>query len=261
MTSNTSSYPNTKTALVTGASSGIGKDFAELLAEQGYNLILVARREDRLQQLKQQLENAYSIKVLIEVADLSDLAACKSLVNNLATTPDVLINNAGVGYQGKFVKQDWEKQHQMMRLNMDSLTYLTRTLGQQMAEQGKGHILQVASIGAFTPCPEMAIYDATKAYVLTLGEALNHELKKQNVSVTSLCPGGTRTEFFDAAGLKLNPIIKATLMTSRTCAEIGLNGMFKGKSIVVPGLLNKVTVWFLRHSPRQFLAPIAARVM
>lgn len=257
MTSNTSN----KTALVTGASSGIGKDFAELLAEQGYNLVLVARRENRLQQLKQQLESVYKVQVQIEVADLADLAACEQLVTNLSSTPDILINNAGVGYQGKFVKQDWVKQHQMMRLNMDSLTYLTRTVGEQMAQQGKGRILQVASIGAFTPCPEMAIYDATKAYVLTLGEALNHELKKHKVTVTSLCPGGTRTEFFDQAGLKLNPIVNATLMTSRTCAEIGLKGMFKGKSIVVPGLLNKITVWFLRHSPRQLLAPIAARVM
>lgn len=256
-----SASSNTKTALVTGASSGIGKDFARLLAQQGFNLLLAARRESHLKALKIELEDEYGITVEYTAVDLSDLSACSNWIDTLQIVPDVVINNAGVGYKGQFIEQDWEKQHQMMRLNIDSLTYITHILGQKMAKKGGGAILQVASIGAFTPCPNMAIYDATKAYVLTLGEALHHELKPHNVTVTSFCPGGTRTEFFETAGLKLNAIAGATLMDSQKCAKIGLKAMFRGKSLAVPGMLNKIIVFFLRLSPRFLLAPIAAKVM
>jgi short-subunit dehydrogenase len=259
--SRSSASSKTKTALVTGASSGIGKDFAVLLAQQGFNLLLVARRESHLQILKIELEEQYGIAVEYSVVDLSDLSACSYWIETLQLVPDVVINNAGVGYKGKFIEQDWEKQHQMMRLNMDSLTYITHIFGQKMAKKGAGAILQVASIGAFTPCPNMAIYDATKAYVLTLGEALHQELKPHNVTVTSFCPGGTRTEFFETAGLKLNAIASTTLMDSKKCAQIGLKAMFQGKSLVVPGMLNKVIVFFLRHSPRFLLARVAEKVM
>lgn len=249
-----------KTALVTGASSGIGKEMATLLAEAGCHLVLVARRKDRLLTLKKNLERDHKVRVLVAAYDLSSMEACVKLTSKLATDKidiDILINNAGFGYGGPFVEQSWERQQEMMRVNIDALTYLTRFYSEQMVKSGEGHILLVSSVGGFTPCPGLAIYDATKAYVLVFGESLHYELKKKGVTVTTLCPGATQTEFFDVAGQQLSFMIKRTMMTGRTAARIGLSCMSKGRAHAIPGITNKLAVWGLRLAPRRLMAPIA----
>lgn len=249
-----------KTALVTGASSGLGSDFATILAEQGCHLVLVARREDRLIALKEKLQGLHKVEVRVIAKDLSNLANCQSLVDSLEqlkVSVDVLINNAGFGSGGAYVDQSWSKQHEMMRVNMDALAFLSHHFGQQMAANGGGYILQVSSVGGFTPCPGLAVYDATKAFVLVFGETLHYELARKNVVVSTLCPGATATEFFDVAGQKLSFMIKRSMMPSRRAAEIGLKGLAKRKMHIVPSLTNKLAVWSMKFTPRSWLSPIA----
>jgi hypothetical protein len=253
-----------QTALITGASSGIGVEFARALAKAGSHLVLVARREDRLQALKKELEGSSNIRVDVFSADLSGVIGCEALIDTIdekRLSIDILINNAGFGYEGEFISQKTERLKEMIGLNVTTLTFLTQYFGGLMAQKKSGYILLMSSVGAFTPCPRIAVYDATKAYVLLLGDALNNELKKHKVKVTTLCPGATRTEFFDVAGQSLNPLVKMTLMSSKTVAMKGLKGLSVGKSVVIPGLLNKLTVLGLWLLPRPLMAPVAKRVM
>ncbi|MCG8668088.1 MAG: SDR family oxidoreductase [Pseudomonadales bacterium] len=249
-----------KTALVTGASSGIGKEIAILLAEAGCHLVLVARRKDRLKELEEHIKKEHNLNIVIAETDLSDMAACVELTALLTLKKvdiDILVNNAGFGYGGAFVEQDWQRQQEMMKVNIDALTYLTKYYSEKMVESGEGHILLVSSVGGFTPCPGLAIYDATKAYVLVFGESLHYELKKKGVTITTLCPGATRTEFFDVAGQELSFMIKRTMMSGRSAANIGLKCMARGRAHAIPGFTNKLAVWGLRLAPRRFMAPIA----
>ena len=253
-----------KTALVTGASSGIGVEFARALAKAGCHLVLVARRKDRLQALKKELEESSHIRVEVIPADLSAIKSCEDLIREIdkkGLSIDILINNAGFGYEGDFISQKVARINEMIGLNVTSLTFLAKHFGGLMAKKQSGYILLTSSIGGFTPCPRMAVYDATKAYVLLLGEALNNELKKNNVVVTILCPGATRTEFFTVSGQTINPLVKMTLMGPKDVAIKSLKSLSKGKSVVIPGLLNKLTVLGLRFLPRALLAPVARRVM
>lgn len=253
-----------KTALITGASSGIGAEFARVLAKAGSHLVLVARRKDRLDVLKKELVESYNIRVHVIPADLSTIKGCEDLISFIdqqRISIDILINNAGFGYEGDFVNQNFERLNEMIGLNVMSLTLLTKHFGGLMAGRQSGYILLTSSVGGFTPCPRMAVYDATKAYVLLLGEALNHEFKNNNVVVTTLCPGATRTEFFDVSGQTLNALVKMTLMSPKDVAMKSLKGLSRGKSVVIPGLLNKLTVWGLRLLPRPLMAPVAGRVM
>ncbi|MCX5850190.1 MAG: SDR family oxidoreductase [Deltaproteobacteria bacterium] len=253
-----------QTALVTGASSGIGAEFARALSKAGCHLVLVARREDRLQVLKKELEESYGIKVDVIPADLSTIQGCEDLINKIdkkGLSIDILINNAGFGYEGEFISQSVERLKEMIGLNISTLTFLAKHFGGLMAKKQSGYILLTSSVGAFTPCPRIAVYDATKAYVLLFGEALNNELKKHKVKVTTLCPGATRTEFFDVAGQTLNILVKMTLMSPESVVIKSLKGLSRGKSLVIPGLLNKLTVLGLWFLPRALLAPVAKRVM
>lgn len=253
-----------KTALVTGASSGIGYEAATYLAEAGANLILVARITDRLTALKETLQEKHDVQVDVISRDLLDMANVHETIGQveaLGVNVDILVNNAGYGYEGPFLDQDVERLRNMMQLNMDTLTYLTHYYGRKMRAASGGYILLTSSVGGFVPCPGMAVYDATKAYVLLLGEALSHELKPHGVVVTTLCPGATRTEFFKVSGQTLNFLVKATLMNPADTARLGLWGLSKGKVHVVPNLLNKLTVWSLRLAPRAIMAPIAGVVM
>lgn len=251
-----------KTALVTGASSGIGAEFARALSKTGCNLVLTSRRDDRLQALKKELEASYPIKAEVIPADLSNIQGCEDLIRTIdkkRLSIDILINNAGFGYEGDFTSH--ERFKEMIGLNITSLTLLAKHFGGKMAQKKSGYILLTSSVGAFTPCPRIAVYDATKAYVLLLGEALHHELKKHKVVVTTLCPGATRTEFFTVTGQILNPLVKMTLMRPETAAVNALKGLSRGKSLVIPGLMNKLTVWSLRFLPRPLLAPVSGIVM
>lgn len=253
-----------KTALITGASSGIGMEFARLLAKAGSHLVLVARREDRLEALKKELADLYNIRVDVIPSDLSTVKGCEdliSLIEQKRLSIDILINNAGFGYEGEFVSQNVERLQEMIGLNITTLTLLAKHFGGLMARKQSGYILLTSSVAAFTPCPRIAVYDATKAYVLLLGEALHHEFKKNNVTVTTLCPGATRTEFFEVAGQPLNPLVKMTLMSPRDVAMISLKGLSAGRSVIIPGLLNKLTVLGLWILPRPLMAAVAGRVM
>lgn len=254
----------TKWTLITGASTGLGVDFAHLAARDGHNIILTARSEDKLNTLASELR-AQGGEVVVIPADLSTLEDAERL---WATATDgrqidVLVNNAGLGSHGDFSEgQNWQRELQSINVNLISLTYLMKQAIPHMQAGGKGRILNVASVAGFTPGPNMAVYHATKAYVLSLSEAVAEELSKSRVTVTVLCPGATATEFFHAAdmgGVRLLEMGKP--MSSRAVAEEGWLAARIGKRIVVPGLMNKVFAFLPRITPRTVTAKITNRVM
>lgn len=251
-------------ALVTGASSGIGKAFATDLAKRGYNLIIVARRQDLLLTLANELKQAYGVEVLTLTIDLSLATAAQSVVDFAAAQKvdvEVLVNNAGIGIHGKMLQQDLKGITKMLQLNMVTLTQLTYLFGKQMAQKNKGYILQVSSVGAFQPSPNYAAYAATKAYVMLLGEALDEELRNTGVHVTTLYPGATVSEFFDVANQQLNPFLKRRLIAAETVAAKGLDGLFAGKRSVLYGIVNNIMVASVKFLPRKLATRIAGLVM
>ena len=254
-----------KTALVTGASSGLGADFARQLAGRGCGLILAARRLDRLQALQAELTVSYAVPVECMAVDLLEADAPQKLYDQLQArgqVVDVLVNNAGLGLYGEFANTAWERTHQMLEVDVLALTHLTRLFVAGMLERKSGYILNVASTGAFQPTPFYAAYAAAKSYVLSLSEALHYELRHSGVTCTALCPGVTRTEFFDASGQQeLTAYQKMTMMESSKVARIGLEAMFRGRSSVVAGGLNAFVAWSTRFLPTQALVASAARLM
>ncbi|MBI2565576.1 MAG: SDR family oxidoreductase [Candidatus Schekmanbacteria bacterium] len=251
-------------ALVTGASSGLGRELARLLAEQGCDLVVVARRRERLEELAGELRNAHGVAVEVIAFDLSAEAAGERLyeaIKQAGHTVDILVNNAGFGIYGDFLEGSVSRLHEMLNLNVTTLTILTRLYGEDMRRRGCGYILQVASIGAFQPVQLYASYSATKSYVLSFGEAIHHELKGSGVSVTTLNPGVTKTEFLEVAAHKSNAMIDWIGMDARTVAAAGLAAMFKGKRSCTPGLINKISYAAARLSPKSVLIPMAARFM
>lgn len=253
-----------KTALVTGASSGMGKDFATLLAERGCNLILVARREERLRELADDLSNRFSIRADVVAMSLAELGAAQRLVDhirNLDLQVDVLINNAGFGTYGAFVDVAWERDEEMLLLDVVALTHLTKLCVRDMLVRNSGWILQVASIGGYQPSPTYGTYSAAKAYVLSFGEALSYELRGTNVKVSVLSPGVTQTEFFAVAGQQASLYQRLSIMQSRPVAEIGLEAMLRGTPSKVAGRLNALVTWSLRFVPRRWQAAMASNAM
>ncbi len=250
----------TKTALITGASGGIGYEFAHIFAQNQYNLVLVARSSDKLAELKNQLEKQYAIHCLVISCDLSELAEAKAIVDQVRsarTKIDVLINNAGFGDYGFFTETSWAKELQMINLNIISLTYLTKEFGKQMVAKKDGRILNVASTAAFLPGPLMAVYYATKAYVLSLTEAIANEFQGTGVSVTALCPGPTASGFQSAAALGESKLVKGKKMpTAREVAEFGYKALLEGKRVAIPGLSNKLQVFSARLMPRNLLTAV-----
>ncbi len=253
-----------KWAVVTGASSGIGRDMALLLAERGMNVAVVARREDRLTELVAEIEKTSRVKGKVVALDLSRTGSAVTLYDRLKADriePEVVINNAGFGVKGDFVETSWERQEQMLNLNLMNLTHLTRLFLPDMLKRNSGYMLQVASIGAYQPTPGYATYAAAKSYVLSFGEAVNWELRNTNVSVSVLSPGGTRTEFFDVAGQKGGFLVRLTTMSSRRVAELGIRGMLRRQPNVLPGWRNWLTAFSTRFVPRRLLTVIAGWVM
>jgi len=253
-----------QTALITGASSGMGADFARQLAERGTNLVLVARREERLKQLRDSILEKHPVQIHVIPADLANPEARQILFESLQSRSiqiDILINNAGLGVYGKFVKTPWDKTNNMLHLDIVALTHLTRLFAEDMVKRGKGHVLLVASTGAFQPTPTYAAYAAAKSYVLSFGEALNYELKSTGVNCTVLCPGVTETEFFDVSGQKMTFFQKITKMKSEKVVRIGLNAMFNRKPSVVAGRMNAFMAWNTRLYPRKMVTSIAAFLM
>jgi len=246
-----------RTALVTGASSGIGESFAHLLAKSGANLILVARREDRLNTLSETLRADFNVQVEVIAKDLALPHASEELyqqTNAQGLQVDILVNNAGLGTHGDFLDLPLAKHHQMINLNIIALNDLTHFYGQDMAKRGQGDILLVASIAGFLPVPRFSTYAATKNYVLALGEALGNELKSKGVTVTTLCPGGTLTEFMDVAGQQIDGVRSLAMMSSDKVAKTGLNALSRKKRVIVPGWLYKIGISSLRLYPRRLQA-------
>ena len=250
----------TKTALITGASSGIGLAFGQVLAREKHNLILVARSKDKLEALKQELSQKHGIQAVVFVCDLTQTNAVKQLFEQIkqqGLTVDILINNAGYGDYGTFADSDWEKLQGMILRNTLALTHLSRLCLPSMITRGSGQILNVASTAAFQPGPMMAVYFATKAYVLSLSEALSAETEGTGVTVTVLCPGPTQSNFGQVAGMDKIPsmenVTSDNIPTALKVAEYGYQQLQKGEVIAVHGLLNKFLTFTPRIMPRKLI--------
>jgi short-subunit dehydrogenase len=247
-----------KVALVTGASAGLGVEFARQLSRRGYRLVLAARRKDRLEELAKDLGNTRAVAI-----DLSKANATAKLMADIEAngeTIDLLVNNAGFGLIGRFAQLDAKRERQMIDLNVGALTDLCRAAAPAMIERKSGGILNVASTAAFQPGPRMAVYYATKAFVLSLSEALHEELKPHGVHVTCLCPGPTRTEFGEVAGFGGNGLFDRVAMESPEVVTAGLEGLDRNKAVVVPGVVNKLTAFSGRLVPRSVTRKIAGSI-
>lgn len=239
-------------AFITGASSGIGKEFAILLAQKGYDLILIGRRKKRLQILKEKLEQRYSIHADIHAIDISTEQNCKTLLAQYASFPiEVVINNAGFGTLGYFSEQDIDHELEMIKTNVIAPHIFTNYFSKHMKQ---GYILNVSSIAAFTHPPYFATYGATKSYLYALGTAVNYEMKRQrkNVSITTLCPGSVKTEFYRNGGKQSD----ACILSARECAKLGLNGMFQKKALIIPTAGMKGTYLLTKILPQRIMLPI-----
>ena len=253
-----------KTALVTGASSGLGVDFATILAERGCNLILVARREERLRTLAGELASRHGVQAQVIALSLSSLGAAQVLydrIRALDLSVDVLINNAGFGIYGPFAEIPWEREEEMLLRDVVAPVHLTKLFVRDMLARRFGYVLQVSSIGAYQPSPTYATYSAAKAFLLSFGEALSYELRSTNVKVCVLSPGVTETEFLDVAGQRRSLYQRLSIMPSRPVAEIGINAMLSGKPSKVAGAMNALAVWSLRLMPRRLQAAMASVAM
>lgn len=253
-----------RTALVTGASSGIGVELARIHAERGGDLVLVARRQDRLEALKADLEAAHGIRAHLIVKDLARAEAAAEIHDELASRGvkiDYLINNAGFGNGGFFHEQDWARNEAMIQVNVTAVAALMRRFVPEMISRGGGRILNVASMAAFLPGPLQATYYASKAFVVSFSEAIGNELAGTGVTVTALCPGPVDTEFIEKANLRQAKGFARTV-SARGVAEAGYNAMLKGKPIIVPGPVNKLIIHLLlRLTPRRGATAISRAMM
>ena len=251
-------------ALITGASSGLGLEFADLLAAQKANLVLVARRQEPMEELASDLRRKYGVDVLVEAINLAAPGAASRLKSSLdarSVIIDILVNNAGYGLHGDFCETPIGRTLNMIQLNITALTELTHLFGRDMATRRSGHILLVASLLAFQAVPSYAAYAATKAYVLALGEALHDELRPHGVIVTSLCPGHTATGFDAAAGATISPLLRVLTMKPHPVARSGIRALLQGKAMVIAGLPNKMAAFSNRLTPRGMQRATMRRIM
>lgn len=255
-----------KVALITGASKGIGKELAFIFAAEGCELVLVARSGDRLHQLKTELESLYGVIVNSMVLDLSRVDAAQELFNMVKAKGldvDYLVNNAGFGDYGLFSDTDWSCYEEMINLNVTTLTHLTHLYVNDWKEkQVGGRILNVSSLAAFQPGPMMAIYFASKAFVLHLSEAIGNELKNKGITVTALCPGPTHTHFGEVSKMNASQLVKnVKIADARKVAETGFKAMMRGKSVVIHGGANKLVPFFIRFLPRKWVVLLSGMIM
>ncbi|MCB1180303.1 MAG: SDR family oxidoreductase [Leptospiraceae bacterium] len=253
-----------KTVLISGATTGIGYDLAHLFGKDKNNLLLIARNEDKLNEVARELITKYSITVNVLKADLSDLNSPKKIygfAKSKGLFIETLVNNAGFGSNGKFHELPLEEEINMIRVNITSLVYLCRLFLPEMIQNNEGKILNVASTAGFQPGPFMSNYYATKAYVLHFTEGLAVELKNTKIKVSALCPGATITEFQNRANIDNTLLFKGPfVMDSPTVAKIGYEGLLKGKTIVIPGIMNKLLALSVGFSPRILIRTIAGRL-
>jgi uncharacterized protein len=261
-TPSTSNPTRRPLALVTGASSGIGLETARELAARGHDLVLVARSEARLATLAAELATQHRAQAHVIALDLAQPGAADRLaddINRRGLQVDVLVNNAGFGLFGRHVDTVLASEQQMIDVNITALTRLTKRLLPAMAARGHGRILNVASTAAFQPGPYMAVYYATKAYVLSYSEALAEELAGSGVSVTALCPGPTASGFQDAAAMQSSALVKGKRLPSAAeVAAYGVRSLLAGRRVAVPGLMNRLMVQSVRFTPRRLVTRIVA---
>ena len=251
----------TSVALITGASEGIGCELAKCFARERHDLVLVARSREKLERLAAELSASSGIRVATVVQDLSVEEGARRVfdeVGRRGIAVEFLVNNAAVGTYGLFAESDLERELAMMRLNMNSLTALTRLFLPQMLERRSGRILNVASTAAFQPGPLMAVYYASKAYVVSFTEALANELQGSGVTASVLCPGPTRSRFEERAGMGASRLFRLPgLMEASDVAESAYRELMKGKTTIIPGLRNKILAFSVRLGPRKLLPSIA----
>ena len=243
-----------KTVLITGASSGIGLELAKLFAKDGFNLVLVARRKERLEDIAKELNNLYGIKTHIITKDLSNLESPKEIFNELnieSIKIDILVNNAGFDVYGKFSETNYEKELNMIDVNVLAVTYLTKLFLPSMVERNSGKILNIGSTGSIIAAPLNAIYCATKAYVLNMSLAIGEELRGTGITITCLCPGATRTEFHKLAMMLDTNLMQGKVMSAEKVAKIGYKALMKGKRVVIAGFKNKVQTFMTRFISRK----------
>jgi len=249
-----------KTALITGASAGIGYELSKIFAKNGYNLVLVSRNTPRLKALADEMEDQHDIIAKVIPKDLSKISAPQEIYDEVVSDGidiDVLVNNAGFGINGNFTDFGSDRHMELIQVNVTAPTLLCKLFGTDMVLRRSGSILNVASTAAFQAGPLMSSYYASKAYVLSLSEALNNEFGQDNVKVSVLCPGPTETEFADRAEMTSARIINVPwVMKASDVAEIGYAGFVKGKKIIIPGLINKLLAFSVRLTPRSVLVLI-----
>jgi short-subunit dehydrogenase len=252
-----------KTALITGASSGIGLELARIHASMGDNLVLVARSSERLAEVKAELESKYKINVYNIVKDLSVRDSATDVFKEVKTRNieiDYLVNNAGFGDFGLFENTRWEKQLGMIDLNITALTHFSWLFIPGMKSRGGGKILNVASLASFQAGPSMSVYFATKAFVLSLSEALSNELKDKGITVTALCPGSTVSKFHEVTVGDPKLVKERKMQSAEEVAMAGYRAMMKGKTLAIPGFLNKLMVFATRFLPRQLVVRSVRRI-
>lgn len=253
-----------KTALITGASGGIGMELAKIHASNGDHLILVARSLEKLEKLKLEIESTSHVKVKVIQKDLSRKGAALEVFQEVAAQNiqvDYLINNAGFGDYGWFYETSWEKEQQMINLNITALTHFCKLYLPEMVNRGSGKIMNVASTASFQPGPGMAVYYATKAYVLHFSEALHSEVRKKGVTVTALCPGATESGFSSAANMEDSKLFKGKkLPTSAQVARYGYKAMMKGKAVAIHGMMNYLMANSVRFAPRSWVVALVKKI-
>jgi hypothetical protein len=252
------------TALITGASNSIGLELAKVHASKGDNLVLVARNKTKLDELKIELEKQFKISVHTIGKDLALANSAQEVYNELKQqniAVNYLINNAGFGDYGFFYETDWNKELQMINLNITTLTHFTKLFLQDMVKRGSGKIMNVASTAAFQSGPTMAIYYATKAYVLSFSEAIDNEVREKGITVTTLCPGPTETGFLEAAALQESKLFKGKkIASSKEVAEYGYRSMMEGKTVAIHGLMNRIMANAVRFIPRALAVKVVRSV-
>lgn len=253
------------TALVTGASSGIGADIARELAKRGHALVLVARREERLQSLATELISEHGIEATALEADLLAPEERERLANEvkgLGRSVEVLVNNAGFGSRGRFAENDPGRMVDMVRLNVEAVVDLSSRYLPGMASRGRGAVINIASLAAFQPMPGSATYAATKAFVLSFSEALHTEQSPNGVTVTAVCPGPVKTEFTDVAGMTgvQSDTPEIIWMTAEEIARHSVEGAEQGKRVIIPGAINRAQSLIGQHTPRALALPLIDRI-
>lgn len=255
---------NEKWALITGCTSGIGKAFADLLAEKGFSLVLVSRNEEKLKALSDELKCNYKINTSIIREDLEKEGAAHNIYEKLhreGVQIQILVNNAGFNECGSFLETNTEKELEMVQLHIVFTTKMMKLLLPEMVRQGNGRVLNVGSTGSYIPCPYDAVYAATKAYLLSVSKGINAELKKTGVSITTLCPGSTRTEFAHKAGMEETLLFKIFVMKPEKVASIGYKALMKRKTSVIAGVYNKLLVASTYLLPEKFINFLSKKML